>query len=70
MNAITKAIYAKMKDVDSNLDIIRNMSPKGLTRVTDEKAILNNLSEDISTLITILSDLLMIVVEESNKSKN
>lgn len=68
MNQINNIVSEKIKDIETNLS--KALKSEGMPNINNEKALLTKVSEDISIVITILSQLLDVVMSEISSDKN
>ena len=68
MNQINNIVSEKIKDIETNLN--KALKSEGMPNINNEKALLTKVSEDISIVITILSQLLDVVMSEISSDKN
>ena len=61
-------VNSKLKDIETNIDKALKRNLNSIT--SNDKALLNRVSQDISEVITILSELLKVVVSEIDSDKN
>ena len=61
-------VNSKLKDIETNIDKALKRNVNSMT--SNDKALLNRVSQDISEVITILSELLKVVVSEIDSDKN
>ena len=68
MHKINNMVNSKLKDIETNIDKALKRNVNSMT--SNDKALLNRVSQDISEVITILSELLKVVVSEIDSDKN
>ena len=68
MHKINNMVNSKLKDIETNIDKALKRNVNSIT--SNDKALLNRVSQDISEVITILSELLKVVVSEIDSDKN
>ena len=68
MHKINNMVNSKLKDIETNIDKALKRNLNSIT--SNDKALLNRVSQDISEVITILSELLKVVVSEIDSDKN
>ena len=68
MDVINGIVNGKLKDIETNLG--KALKREGIPNINDEQALLAKVSEDISTVISILTELLAVVMSETTSDKN
>ena len=68
MVKINNEIYNRLKSIEKSLEIVQGVSLKH--SLNDQKAIINRLSEDLSTIICGLESILIVVNQVLNNKEN